>query len=270
MSKLMYAGLGRLIRNKLFIICCAAMFLVGAIIPFIVSRDTPIEKIFFTFSIIVGIIFSAFAGLFIGIEYGEGTIRNKLIVGHKRISIYFSNFLICSIAGLCMQLCYTIGLCITGMPYLGLPELSFGSISYLYFISVLITITFASIYTLFGMLISRRSGGVVISIFIAIFLIALAVVNNSRLKEPEYFGSFVYTDESGQTTEIEQELNPNYLRGIKKDIYQFVYDFQPMGQALQLSTMEIQNVNRLPLYSIVIIFITTGTGLFIFRKKDIK
>lgn len=270
MSKLIFAGFNRLFKNKLFWICSATMLAIGLALPFVTDKDTKLERIFFVFTIIVGIFSAVFTGLFIGTEYGDGTMKNKLIIGHSRVSIYLSNLFICAVAGIFMQICFTLAICAVGIPRLGMPELKFSVLFFQYFISILSTVAFAAIYTMFGMLISTRSIGVVISILLAIFLTFFAVYCNSSLHEPAYFDSYSYSDSSGNTIHESESPNPHYLSGTKREIYQFIYDFQPMGQSLQLTTLEMTNLNRLPLYSIAIILLTTGGGLIFFRKKDIK
>lgn len=51
---------------------------------------------------------------------------------------------------------------------------------------------------------------------------------------------------------------------------QFIYDVNPGGQAIQCSTMQVVNLTRLPIYSLVIVILTTGAGVWIFKKKDLK
>ena len=48
------------------------------------------------------------------------------------------------------------------------------------------------------------------------------------------------------------------------------YDVNPGGQAIQCSTMQPVNLTRLPIYSLAIIVLTTGAGVWIFKKKDLK
>ena len=64
--------------------------------------------------------------------------------------------------------------------------------------------------------------------------------------------------------------NPKYLDGTKREIVQFIYDVNPRGQAIQCSTMQVVNLKRLPIYSLVIVILTTGAGVWIFKKKDLK
>lgn len=75
--------------------------------------------------------------------------------------------------------------------------------------------------------------------------------------------------ENGENTAQEME-NPKYLDGTKREIVQFIYDVNPGGQAIQCSTMQVVNLTRLPIYSLVIVILTTGAGVWIFKKKDLK
>ena len=75
--------------------------------------------------------------------------------------------------------------------------------------------------------------------------------------------------ENGESTAQEME-NPKYLDGTKREIVQFFYDVNPGGQAIQCSTMQVVNLTRLPIYSLVIVILTTGAGVWIFKKKDLK
>ena len=75
--------------------------------------------------------------------------------------------------------------------------------------------------------------------------------------------------ENGETTAQETE-NPKYSDGTKREIVQFFYDVNPGGQAIQCSTMQPVNLTRLPIYSLAIIVLTTGAGVWIFKKKDLK
>lgn len=76
------------------------------------------------------------------------------------------------------------------------------------------------------------------------------------------------TTENGQ--EYQEIPNPNYLEDGKREVVQFLYDFVPGGQALQCVSLEANNIVVLPVYSLIIIILTTGIGMFFFRKKELK
>jgi hypothetical protein len=76
----------------------------------------------------------------------------------------------------------------------------------------------------------------------------------------------------GATVEYNPELvpNPNYLEGFERKIYEFVNDFLPTGQAIQLSQFMDFHFVRMILCSISILVFTTLIGVYFFRRKDLK
>ena len=94
MNRLLAANFSRLLKSKAFWVCCIYAFVYGIFMQVMnyltttASGEVPlIDNLFFSFSIITGILLSAFVSLFLGSEYNDGTIRNKLVNGHTRASI---------------------------------------------------------------------------------------------------------------------------------------------------------------------------------------
>ena len=58
------------------------------------------------FVLMSGVVLSAFCSLFVGAEYSDGTIRNKIAVGHSRAAVYLANLVTCSAAGVLICLGY--------------------------------------------------------------------------------------------------------------------------------------------------------------------
>ncbi|MDE7242937.1 MAG: hypothetical protein K2O18_03025, partial [Oscillospiraceae bacterium] len=65
------------------------------------------------------------------------------------------------------------------------------------------------------------------------------------------------------------EPNPRYLQGKKREIYEFLVDFLPTGQATEYMVMTAKPL-LLSLYSAVIFLLSSAGGVAFFRKKDIK
>ena len=52
--------------------------------------------------------------------------------------------------------------------------------------------------------------------------------------------------------------------------WQFLLDLLPTGQSLQVSRLDTPNLWRLPLLSLGVAAASTGAGLVLFHKKDLK
>ena len=97
MINLLNAGFTRLRKNKLFWVL--TIFSIGLALLMIYSRysdmknfgDTvEVEQLIFNYSTSIGIVIAIFTSLFLGVEYSDGVIRNKVSIGHKRTNIYLS------------------------------------------------------------------------------------------------------------------------------------------------------------------------------------
>lgn len=126
MSRLLSASFIRLRKDKLFWIGTLFMVAAGIFIPVMRYMDmqrsqytVTLDNGFFVGSILIGIVSAAFCSLFIGTEYNDGTIRNKVVVGHTRVSIYMANFITVAVASVIMCVVYFIAYLCVGIPLLG-------------------------------------------------------------------------------------------------------------------------------------------------------
>lgn len=126
MNKLLSANFFRLRKNKCFRGSLAFMFVIGIASPLLRYRDMKqsgyinnLDNGFFMCALFIGIILAVFCSLFIGTEHNDGTIRNKIIVGQKRETIYLSNMVTCSIIAITMCIVFFVPYLSVGIPLLG-------------------------------------------------------------------------------------------------------------------------------------------------------
>lgn len=212
-------------------------------------------------------VMAVFCSLFIGTEYSEGTIRNKIIIGQKRGTVYLSNFITCSLVSVVMCMAFFIPYLCIGIPLLGFFEMDI-KIVLLFAVTVLMTaIVFSSIFTLISMLNNNKAVTAVICILTAFLFLIIGAQLHKMLSEPETNMALVMTD-NGQ--EYQELPNPKFLDGGGRKTVQFFYDFLPGGQVVQCTSLETENLSLLPVYSLVIVVLTTSAGMFFFKKKELK
>ena len=69
---------------------------------------------------------------------------------------------------------------------------------------------------------------------------------------------------------VEEIANPQYLTGMKREIYQFFYDLLPGGQVLQLANLDILHPFRIAALSLSITILSSAAGCFFFSRKELK
>lgn len=276
MNKLLHAGFARLGRDKAFLICAAGMLAFGALVAlnqyteWVLYDVVPyLDNILFCYAMLMGIPCAAFCSLYIGREYSDGTIRNKLIVGHTRSAVYLSNLIVSIAASLLFCLAYLIGACGVGIPLIGFLHVSLKFVLILLLDSFVMTAAFCCLFTLMGMLNQNKAVVAVLSILLVFALLIAASYVNARLSAPEFYDNYVFTDSLGNIA-AEQIPNEQYLRGMEREVYQFILDFLPSGQGMQITEMTAGHLLRMPLCSLGISIAATGVGLTCFRRKDIK
>ena len=219
------------------------MFLFGvfmAVMDYISTRqygdyEAQITNILFIYALTVVILIPAFVSLFVGTEYSDGTIRNKMIIGHTRTCIYLSNIIVCSAAGLGFCISYIIGVLVIALPFYTIDPVILQGTVILVLCSFVMSIAFTALCVMTALLCQNKALTSVINILAACFLLVISLYIMSRLREPEVYSGYTLSPGTGEIEMSEDEPNPDYLRGTERELYQFFNDFLPTGQAVNIS-----------------------------------
>ena len=113
MRKLLRADFMRLWKDQVFRLFLVLFCVGGAFLPILHTiqnkngtENWTMDDGFFVFVTVVSVALSVFAALFVGSAYSDGTMRNKVVVGHSRCAIYLSHLLVTMTAGLLFALAY--------------------------------------------------------------------------------------------------------------------------------------------------------------------
>ena len=275
MRNLFSVGLFRTVRSKLFYILLALTALVMAYVYYNTYRVqlgpdfSQLDLYFFQF-INANIVSAAvFCPLFLSSEYGDGALRNKLIVGRTRPQIYLANLAVNCLYGTAACLAAVVtGLCV-GVPLLGwFQNAGPGKIMLYVLLALATTWVCAALDTFLSMVVASRGVAITLCILLAFGLILLGQYLYLALSQEEVLTALFYTD-TGEMA-VSEQPNPAYLTGFARQVYQFFYELTPGGQAYQILGMSAQSPLRMLGYSGLVFVLVTGLGLAIFQKKDVK
>ena len=274
MTKLLSANLLRLRKSMLFWGCLILMLLLGA--GFTLQRYweqiayaefgqlSYLDEVLFRHGLLIGI-----ATAFFGIEYSDGAIRNKMVVGHSRLSIYFANLITAAASSLAFCAAYILAVLALGVPLLNGVRLTAVQCALLMLGTLVLSAAFSALYIFVAMLCARKAASAVVCILGVFLLLFAGIYISARLSAPEFLTEYSIADD-GQVVEEEPEPNPQYPRGLEREVYQFLYDFLPGCQSIQYGDMSAENPALLAAYSLIILTVSTGAGAALFRRKDLK
>lgn len=273
MNNLLHADFRRLLRDRLFWALLAAMVLWGILI--LVNRlrwlkygeQPSLDEIFFNFAALTGFTSAAFCSLFIGREYSDGLLRNKITIGCSRAKIYLSGFLVSSAAAILSTLAYMAVMCAAGIPLLGFFDSPSEEILLLIAASLLLNLVYTSIFHLISMLNSSKAASAIFCMVLSISLLMIASLLLQRLSQPEMIQQVQMAD---GTPVVSQAANPKHLTGSAREVYQFFADVLPAGQSLQIAAAQVFHPLRLLLSSAGITAAVNLIGIYLFKRKNLK
>lgn len=279
MNKLLSAEFARLKKNKFFWVCVGLMAIVAWYIVFELYLEMKkydyvvgLERVLFGHVFCIGFLTAAFSGLFIGTEYSEGTIRNKLVIGHTRRDIYLSSLIISITAGLIICLSYILAALIPGVMLIGFSEeMTVEIMLQTFFVLLLMTAAFSAIFTMFSMLNQSKALNCVIVLIGTFVMLFFSAFIFSELRKPEIYEEYVYLDkDTGEIVTEPAEPNPFYVSGTTREVYEFLMQFLPTGQSYLIMADDLSHAEEMAVYSVLVIIGSSAAGMYCFRKKDIK
>lgn len=274
MRNLLSADLTRLRRDKGFwlllgLTLATAYFLIMDVGESIASAsiNTTLDDYFFQMLPYLSLIQGVFISLFLGTERCDGPMRNKLIVGHSRLNVYFANYFTCLMAGLALSAAWLLG---TAPGFWLAPPLVMEARRFLGYLLVTAAISAAwtAVFTAIGMLSGNKALTVVfaLGVWIALTLVGSGVCD--LLEAPETVGGMAYIN--GEFVWQELEPNPRYVTGAARTALLFLRDLLPSGPAIRMTDAALEDFLQPTVLGLWFTAIVSAGGYLLFRRKDLK
>ena len=279
MSNLLHSNFSRLWKNKIFWLCMGGMLIYAVVYMLNAGQKTfsyatgeayTLEDYYFQFLIYAGFVFAVVSSMFLGTDYNDGTIRNKLIVGHTRANVYLANLVVTFVAGLLIMCAWFIG-AFVGVPALGFFTLSPANLVGYFLICVLLVAAYSAINTFIAMLSSNKTITVLISLGLTIGMLLCASLLYNALEAPETINFYDGISISGLTAPAgETVANPSYIGGVLRSIFQMLLNILPAGQSVNVAFLHVEHYYIMLLSSVAVTVVITALGIVLFGKKDLK
>lgn len=258
MRRLLRADMYRMYHNKKIVIAYFAMAAVAGMMIMMqytaMDYAVPLSRVIFLPMTFYGLVAAAFVSFFVGEDFSEGTVRNKIVAGNRRSHIYLSQLFCVWTASL---LLYLLTLLLTVSVSLPMFEknVTGGEIVSFAVYGCFTVLAIGSIFCLISVCIGNRSVAVTVCMGMAFFMLFLCLHTNQIIAQSPYKDGIV---------------NSHYIEGGKRLFYELVHDINPMGQIAQLSEMKLLNPIRWIGADIVWICLAIIVGCMCFGKKDIR
>lgn len=270
MRKLLRANFYSLRKSRALWLCMAAAFAFSAffMLRFSASEESyTLDGLFMQVFPFLPILYAAFTSLFLGTEYQDGTLRNKLIVGHSRLKVYAAALVTAIVGCFAILLAWALS-SMVGVLRFGWFTFPLGKLLMIAVLILLLTAALAAILTMLCMLTPNRAVSSVVCILLIFGLIALGSFFYNALCEPEFTTGAVATGNGFEFTEAIP--NPAYVSGALRTVYQFLVDTLPTGQAILLSNQELARPTLSLCASACLTLLITAIGACLFQRKDLK
>ncbi len=269
MRNLLNESFTRLLKNKSFRICLAICIgfpiLILGFLKFIFEsdgssvQDSPItasDNLFFMIGMLP-IIIAIASGLFIAKDFQQNTVRNKIITGFSRTSIYMTNWITAVFSTILLHVISTV-VTVSFTSVIFEPGEIFTKINIYYSlvcIPVLISITSL---TVMMTMIFKNTAGAIFS-FLVIDLSSLFTLFSNKI-ENEAFRKF-----------MDLFLPINQLNIIQSRRYYSESEILKMTDLdLSMNIPSGFSAAALPIYALILAAILTSFGIIHFKKSDIK
>ena len=227
MIKLMRADFWRLWRSFSFWLSLFGMLALAVF--FMVMQATgmdytvPLSRVIFLPMSLFEIAMAAFVSVFVGTDFSDGFIRNKLLAVERRSSLVFSHIIVSCTA--CV-IVYTLVTAFTAGVGQFFFENNVDGVVFLqyYMLGIGMSLVLGCLFSVITLLCGSKTRSVVLCMGLAFMMLFLCLHTNEVLVQAAYKDGV---------------LNPRYVAGFRRDLCSILHDLNPCGQAAQLSAWEV-------------------------------
>ncbi|MDO5575419.1 MAG: hypothetical protein Q4G60_15725 [bacterium] len=258
MNRLLRADFYRMYRKKWFWLCTLAMLALAVVFILIqktaMDYEVMLDRVIFLPMSFYGVATAALVSIFIGEDFSDGVIRNKILTCGNRAHIFYSDLIVSCTACVTVYL-FTITLTIGIGSLLFQSNLSAGKLMGYCLLGLFTCIAYACIYSLISIVLMNKSMAVAVCMGLAFAMLFLCLHTNQIMVQSQYQDGV---------------LNPHYAAGIKGVVYGILHDINPSGQSAQLSAMQCFQVIRFVAADLFWVLLSCICGVKWFQSRDIK
>ncbi len=258
MSRLLRADFYHVFCKKWLWLCTLCMMLSAVFFCWMqytaMDYAVALDRVIFLPMAFYGVAAAGLISIVIGEDFSDGVIRNKIVSGKSKVSIYLSQMIVSCTA--CITV-YTATILTSYRIGVNLFENNVRAEKFLLFfvLGIGTCMVFGSVFCTITVLTGNKAVSAVQCMGLSFVLLYLAMHLNSILVQPEYKNDV---------------LNIHYVGGVKRTVFEWVHMVNPFGQAARLSQMECENPVRYMLAVMITVILTGVIGAMTFRKRDIK
>lgn len=272
MYNIIMSNFQRLFKSRLFYSCLLGMVVFSVFIFWLqydrlFKQEVEIVPLLFSSCSILGFLQALFICLFFGMDFQDGTLRNKIMIGHNRPSIYLANVIVSFVAGLLFLMASLLSMLILVVLFIHPEDISMVSFLIMCLLSVLLTASYTAIFVCILMMSADRTHSVVLSLLFMILTVGGTLYILNTLYEPELTNALVI--ENGQNI-MKLIPNPKYATGMKRAMLTFLRDFLPASQGFSISGLAEGNPICMGGYALFLAILPSVVGMWFFKKKDLK
>lgn len=271
MRELIGANFRRLFKSKLFwggvlfMYVVAAAELVSTKIELVTGGETAasaLDALLYDGALRLSVMMAVFVSVFIGTDYSDGTIRNKIVLGHRRSHIYLANLVVCVSAAIMMQAAHLLALIAPGLALFQGMTTSVYDAAVQILLSMLAVNAFTAVYTAICMVSRSKSDSAIISLLTVIGVTLLSLIFYQELMQPEFVTDSVTS---------EMVRNAYYVSGAKRVVFSILNDMLASSQIMQLENQYVVgHIERFAIYDLAVMAVSTMCAIFVFRQEDLK
>ncbi len=258
MIKLLRADFFRLRRSFAFRLSLVGMLVLAIFFMVMQATDldytVPLSRVIFLPMSMYGVAMAAFVSVFVGTDFSDGFIRNKLLTVSHRNSLVISHVVVSCTACIAVYIAVTVFTAGIAQFFFENDVSVIGFLRY-FFLGIGMSLTTGCMFSVITLLCGNRTRAVIWCMGLAFGMLFLCLHTNEILVQTAYRDGL---------------LNPKYVVGFRRAVNSVLHDLNPCGQAAQLSAWEVWHPLRGLLFNLLLIsgFCTAGCKLF--HTKDIN
>ncbi len=240
MTRLLRACMRRYTHNAIFWIATLLTLGIAVIVSFSARRTFYDDAMVITQMVIHAVMIS----WVVGKEFKEGIFRNKAIVGHSKGTIFLAELL--SAVGIAFVIYLLYAGIFVAVNFYEVPLLPASLIAKIFIDYVLLNMCLAAIFVTISCLFSNQALIAIVNIIFVLLMVVGSQRFYGELSQPQYLERYEtmnseWIDENGNIRYKEVKIegseylvdNPTYVGGIKRDIYETLYNLSPYGHVIE-------------------------------------